>query len=63
MPILSTIIPIEGGHYSPSFGDMVETKSAMSVGGTTTMRKQSDEIAFECTLAGDVVSKEEYDCF
>ena len=42
---------------------MVETKGAMSVGGTTTMRKQSDEIAFECTLAGDVVSKETYDCF
>lgn len=42
---------------------MVETKSAMSVGGTTTMRKQSDEIAFECTLAGEIVPKETYDCF
>lgn len=52
-----------GVHYSPSFGDMVETKGAMSVGGTTTMRKQSDEIAFECTLAGGIVSKETYDCF
>ena len=50
-------------HYSPKFGDMVETKGARGVGGITTMRKQSDELAFECTLAGEIVSKETYDCF
>lgn len=52
-----------GVHYSPSFGNMVETKGARSVGGTTTMRKQSDKIVFECMLAGEIVSKEEYDRF
>ena len=42
---------------------MVETKGARSVGGTTTMRKHSDKIVFECMLAGEIVSKETYDCF
>mgnify|MGYP003207226783 CR=1 FL=1 len=52
-----------GVHYSPSFGDMVETKGARSVGGISTMRKHSDKIVFECMLAGEIVSKEEYDRF
>ncbi len=52
-----------GVHYSPSFGDMVETKGARNVGGITTMRKHSDKIVFECMLAGEIVSKEEYDRF
>lgn len=50
-----------GIHYSPRFGYEVETKGARSVGGITVMRPQSDELAFECTLAGEIVSKEEYD--
>lgn len=51
-----------GIHYSPRFGgDMVETKGARSVGGVTTMRPKSDKVVFESTLAGEIVSKEEYD--
>lgn len=50
-------------HYSPKFGDKVECKGAKSAGGITVMEPQGDRLAFECTLAGDVVSKETYDCF
>ncbi|MBL6453300.1 MAG: hypothetical protein JNG44_06410 [Porphyromonas sp.] len=50
-------------HYSPKFGDEVEGKGARSAGGVTVMCPQSDELLFECTLAGEIVSKEEYDCF